>query len=86
MSKRIPCATPQINRLRAAAALIQIIESGLSKSTISAEKAALMASFCEWSLEKPPLADQNPNIGAEKLAEAIGNGLKRIKVVLASPA
>ena len=52
MSKQIPPATPELNRLRAAAGLIPIIESGLTDSKLSAERAALMASFCEWTTEK----------------------------------
>ena len=74
MSTKIPRATPEINRLRAAAALIPIIESGLVASKISTERAALMASFCEWTVENP--AGDPDSI---KLAEAIGDGLKRIK-------
>lgn len=42
-----------------------------------------MATFCEWSLEKPLLGDSD--VDAVKLAATIGEGLKRIKVVLASP-
>ncbi len=53
MIKQIPRTTPEINRLRAAAALIPIIESGLVTSSISVERPSLMASFCEWTVEKP---------------------------------
>ena len=74
MSMKLPRATPGTNRLRATAALIPIIESGLVASKISTERAALMASFCEWTVENP--AGDPVSI---KLAEAIGNGLKRIK-------
>jgi len=42
MSKQIPPPTPEINRLRAAAALIPIIESGLLASKLSIERASLM--------------------------------------------
>jgi len=44
MSKQIPPATPELNRLRAAAGLIPIIEDGLTDAKLSAERAALMAS------------------------------------------
>ena len=79
MSKKTPQAAPEINRRRAAAALIPIIESGLVASKISSDRAALMASFCEWAVE-------NPSCDAEsvKLTEAIGDGLKRIKVAIES--
>jgi hypothetical protein len=78
MSKQIPPATPEINRLRAAAALIPIIESGLADSKFSVERAVLMASFCEWAIEKVP---DDPEV--VKLAEKVGKGLKRLKVGLA---
>jgi hypothetical protein len=80
MSNQIPPSTPQINRLRAASALIPIIESGLLDSRLSVERGALMASFCEWAVEKQP---DDPEV--VKLAETVGNGVKRIKVALSSP-
>ena len=79
MSRQIPPPTPEINRLRAAAALIPIIESGLLESKLSVERAALMASFCEWTTENVP---DDPDV--VKLAETVGNGLKRIKMALSS--
>jgi hypothetical protein len=79
MSKQIPPATPELNRLRAAAGLIPIIEAGLTDSKLSAERAALMASFCEWTTEK---RSTDPNV--IKLAESVDEGLKRIKMALAS--
>ena len=72
-------STPALNRLRAATALIPIIESGLADSRISIERAVLMASFCEWTTENPP---DDPE--AARLAKTVGNGLKRIKVKLSS--
>ena len=78
MAKKIPLSTPEINRLRAAAALIPIIESGLAESRLSAERAALMASFCEWSVES-----QFCDPVAIRLAEYIETGLQRIKAALA---
>jgi hypothetical protein len=74
MAKKLPLSTPAINRLRAAAALIPIIESGLAESRLSAERAALMASFCEWAVESP-IGDP----AALRLVESIGTGLRRIK-------
>ncbi|MER2552601.1 MAG: hypothetical protein ABTQ28_04970 [Thauera sp.] len=79
MSRQIPPPTPEINRLSAAAALIPIIESGLADSQLSIERAALMASFCEWTLEQ---RSDDPNV--VKLAETVGSGLERIKMALSS--
>ena len=79
MPNQIPLSTPKINRLRAAAALIPIIERGLLESRLSRERAALMASFCEWAVEKP--SDDPEGV---KLAETVGDGLKRIKSVLSA--
>lgn len=59
--------------------MIPIIESGLTDSKLSAERAALMASFCEWATEK---RSTDPN--AIKLAKSVDEGLKRIKMALAS--
>ena len=72
-------STPALNRLRAATALIPIIESGLAASRISAERAALMASFCEWATENS-LDDPE----AAKLARSVADGLQRIKLRLAA--
>lgn len=80
MSQKIHPSTSEINRLRAAAALIPIILSGFLDSRISVERAALMVSFCEWSTEN--LSD-DPE--AVRLAETVTSGLKRIKTAL-SPA
>lgn len=80
MPKSIPPPTPEINRLRAAAALIPIIEAGLVDSKLSAERAALMAAFCEWTTEKP---GDDPE--AAKLATKVRDGLERLKVALSVP-
>ena len=77
VSKPIPSATPELNRLRPAAALIPIIEAGLIDSKLPIERAALMASFCEWATES--LSD-DPE--AVRLAETVTSGLKRIKMAL----
>lgn len=50
MPKTPSPATPELNRLRAAAGLIPIIETGLTDGKLSIERAALMASFCEWAV------------------------------------
>ena len=79
MPKQIPLATPELNRLRAAAGLIPIIEAGLADSRLSAERAALMASFCEWTTEK-----RSTDPEAIKLADSVDEGLKRIKMARAA--
>ena len=81
MPNQIPPSTPAINRLRAAAALIPIIESGLADSRLSIERAALMASFCEWTTENLP---DDPDL--EKLAQTVHDGLKRVKIALSAVA
>lgn len=77
MSKQIAPSTPEINRLRAAAALIPIIESGLADSKLSADRAAIMATFCEWTTESD--CDEPE---AVKLANKVKEGLKRLKSAL----
>lgn len=79
MPNQIPPPTPEINRLRAAAARIPIIECGLAESKLSFERASLMASFCEWITET---RSDDPDV--VRLAETVGNGLKRIKMALSS--
>ena len=79
MSKPLAPSTPALNRLRAATALIPIIESGLAASRLSAERAALMTSFCEWAAENPP---DDPE--AARLARAVDDGLQRIKLSLSA--
>lgn len=78
MSK-IPPPTPAINRLRAAAGLIPLIESGLRDGKLSQDRAGLMAEFCSWA------ADQNVDAGEDgtKLAAEIRNGLERLRLTLA---
>jgi len=75
MSKPILPATPATHHLRAAVALILIIESGLADSRISIERAALLAAFCQWTFGKPPGPPE-----AVEPAESVGNGSKRIKI------
>ncbi len=79
MPKQMPHAAPQINRLRAAAALIPIIESGLADSKLAVERSALMAAFCEWTTVNVP---DDPDM--VKLAETVVRGLKRVKMALSS--
>lgn len=75
MSKSLPLPSPELNRLRAASALIPIIESGLAESKLSAERAALTASFCEWAAEITPSDPEE-----SKLSESIFRGVERLKL------
>lgn len=50
MNRIPPLPTPERNRLRAASALIPIIESGLEDGKLSEDKARQMISFCEWAM------------------------------------
>lgn len=50
MTRIPPPPTPERNRLRAASALIPIIESGLDDGKLSEDKARQMICFCEWAL------------------------------------
>lgn len=74
MPKSLPFPTPELNRLRAAAGLIPIIESGLDDGTLSVERAALMASFCEWASSIKP-SDES----AAHLVETVVQGLRRLR-------
>ncbi len=59
--------------------LIPIIEAGLAASRFTAERAALMASFCEWTTQEPY---DDPE--AVRLAERVRHGLQRIKLPIAA--
>ena len=75
----VPAPSPEMNRLRAAAALIPIIEAGLVDSKISTTRASLMASFCEWTT-----GNISDDPYAVKLAQTVEIGLKRVKATLAA--
>lgn len=77
MPKPLPESTPQLNRLRAAAGLIPIIESGLSDGKLPVERVALMASFCEWATEIKP---EDP--AQIRLVEQVVAGLGRVRASL----
>ncbi|WP_407277565.1 hypothetical protein U5817_12935 [Aromatoleum evansii] len=79
MSK-IPESTPALNRLRAAAGLIPLIEDGLRQSKITGEKASLMAEFCSWAAQQ---ATEGGPPEALRLADDIKSGLERLKALLA---
>lgn len=71
-------ANKELNRLRAAAGLIPIIESGLARSQLSNERAALTCEFCVWALEHDTAGDKE----SEKLVQEIREGLERIRLTL----
>lgn len=77
MTEKSPPNKP-LNRLRAAAGLIPVIESGLRDKKLNPEKASLMAEFCAWSLEHE--GDESDE--AKQLAEKIQQGFERIEVLL----
>ena len=79
MSESQSDSTSLLNRLRAAAGLIPIIESGLADQKISHERASHMASFCEWATQKIP---DDPV--ALDLAETVSAGLQRLHARLSS--
>lgn len=81
MPKFIPPPTPELNRLRAAAALVPIIEAGLADSKLSVERASLMASFCELASKR---TSDNPE--EIKLSRAVTKGLQRLKATLSAVA
>ena len=56
MSKTNLSASPELCRLKTAAALIPIIDGGIADSKISHERAALMLTFCEWAADIEPEA------------------------------
>lgn len=74
MPKSLPSSTPELNRLRAAVGLIPIIETGLRDGKLTRERAALMASFCEWAVTIAP-NDEN----GVRLAESVLKGLERLR-------
>lgn len=77
MSKTPTPSCPELNRLRAAAGLIPIIEAGLANGKLSIERAALMASFCEWAV-----AFETQDVEQNRLLVIVVNGLERLQVCL----
>lgn len=78
MTKSLPDATPQLNRLRAAAGLIPIIEDGLTKGTLTPERATVMVAFCAWAHDQSP--DEKET---QELSRTIREGLERIERMIA---
>lgn len=74
MSKTPTPATPELNRLRAAEGLIPIIETGLADGKLSIERAALMASFCEWAV-----TFETQDAEQDRLVGIVAVGLERLQ-------
>ena len=77
MTKTPPPPTPERNRLRAAAALIPIIESGLDDGKLTEDKANQMIRFCEWAMNSEAT---DPDEAALKVS--IRNGIVRLEARL----
>lgn len=73
MTRTHPPATPERNRLRAAAALIPIIESGLNDGKLAADRAIQMVHFCQWAMNS-----ETTEQDAAALKEIIRSGLLRL--------
>lgn len=73
-----PSPTRELNRLRAAAALLRIIDDGLNRATLSPARARTLASFCEWSTLQ---VYDDP--AAASLVKSVGAGLVRVQRRLA---
>ena len=67
----------KLNRLRAAAALIPIIQSDFADKKLSRERAVNMISFIEWTASTPA---ENP--AEQKLLNEVIAGLSRLKDAL----
>jgi hypothetical protein len=76
---KIAATTPELNRLRAAAALIPLIESGIKDNKISADRAALMSEFCAWALAHKSKAGPD----GELFVAEIQSGLDHLRALLA---
>jgi hypothetical protein len=76
---KLPPPSAALNRLRAAVALVPIIESGLGDGKIDRERAALMAEFCGWASQHGLKNDPE----ASRLGTELENGLNRLKTLLA---
>lgn len=66
--------TPELNRLRAAAGLIPIIESGLEEGKLSESRAEQMAAFCAWAAEVQVSTEEE-----QSLKNIVVQGLGRLQ-------
>lgn len=70
-------AEKRLNRLRAAAGLVPLIEGGLRDGKISDERAGQMAQFCAWALAGEAEAAGSGE-ESRKLAAEVEAGLRRL--------
>ena len=78
---KVPNPSPAINRLRAAAGLLPLIESGLATSKLARDRAAIMAEFCLWSVPSNATGDAE----IDRLADEVKTGLARVTSMLDTP-
>jgi len=81
MTRTPPPPTPERNRLRAASALIPIIESGLDDGKLSEDKARQMISFCEWAM-----SNEVTELDEIALKVTILDGMRRLNARLSTEA
>ncbi len=77
MTKVTPPPTPERNRLRAAAGLIPIIDTGLADGKLSEDKAQQMIRFCEWAIASEATEQDEIDLKA-----TIREGLNRLEARL----
>ena len=70
-------SSPTLSRLRAAAALIPMIQSGLADTKLSREQAASMTSFIEWAASSTPEDDVE-----QQLVNELTVGIAGLKLAL----
>ena len=70
-------SSPTLSRLRAAAALIPMIRSGLADTKLSREQAASMTSFIEWAASGTPENDVE-----QQLVNELTVGLAELKFAI----
>lgn len=78
MPRQISPPSPALNRLRAAAGLLPLIESGLVTAKLNKERAKLMVEFCSSAAAH----GLNNHPETARLADSIKEGLERIKTLL----
>ena len=64
--------SPTLSRLRAAAALIPMIRSGLADTKLSREQAVSMTSFIEWAASSTPENDVEQQLVKELTVDLAG--------------
>jgi hypothetical protein len=71
-------SSPALNRLRAAAGLIPLIEDGLTHSRIDNSKAESMVAFCQWATNHDITGSQE----ADRLTSNVITGIERLQEYL----